>query len=140
RCSPRTRRSCRRGSGRRRAAGPRKPRRRPRGRRGSRSAERRRACRHEPWAHATRQEARVAGVSPPIYPRLVIEVESVSKLYSLPGYKTFRALDGVSFVARPGRVLGLLGPNGAGKTTTLRIVSTVLRPTSGRARVCGHDT
>ena len=70
----------------------------------------------------------------------MIEVESVSKLYSLPGYKTFRALDGVSFVARPGRVLGLLGPNGAGKTTTLRIVSTVLRPTSGRARVCGHDT
>jgi sodium transport system ATP-binding protein len=68
----------------------------------------------------------------------VIEVESVSKLYA--GSKPFLALDGVSFAARPGRVLGLLGPNGAGKTTSLRIVSTLLRPTSGRARVCGHDT
>lgn len=49
------------------------------------------------------------------------------------------ALDGVSFEVRPGEVFGLLGPNGAGKTTCLRILSTVLRPTSGRATVAGYD-
>ena len=49
------------------------------------------------------------------------------------------AVSDVSFDCRPGEILGLLGPNGAGKTTTLRILSTVLRPTSGRAIVAGHD-
>jgi sodium transport system ATP-binding protein len=50
-----------------------------------------------------------------------------------------RAVDGVSFSAREGEVLGLLGPNGAGKSTTLRMLSTVLRPTAGSARVDGYD-
>lgn len=49
------------------------------------------------------------------------------------------AVEDVSFECRPGEVFGLLGPNGAGKTTTLRMISTVLRPTSGRAVVAGHD-
>jgi len=49
------------------------------------------------------------------------------------------ALGGISFHARPGQVFGLLGPNGAGKTTILRILSTVLRPTSGSATVNGFD-
>ncbi len=49
------------------------------------------------------------------------------------------AVDDVSFVCRPGAIFGLLGPNGAGKTTTLRILSTVLKPTSGCAIVAGHD-
>ncbi len=49
------------------------------------------------------------------------------------------AVEGVSFDCVPGEIFGLLGPNGAGKTTTLRILSTVLRPTSGRALVAGHD-
>ena len=49
------------------------------------------------------------------------------------------AVDGVSFACVPGEIFGLLGPNGAGKTTTLRILSTVLRPTAGRAVVAGHD-
>jgi sodium transport system ATP-binding protein len=48
-------------------------------------------------------------------------------------------LGGISFHARPGTVYGLLGPNGAGKTTALRILSTVLRPTSGTATVNGYD-
>jgi sodium transport system ATP-binding protein len=49
------------------------------------------------------------------------------------------AVNDVSFDCHPGEIFGLLGPNGAGKTTTLRILSTVLRPTSGRAVVAGHD-
>jgi ABC-2 type transport system ATP-binding protein len=56
--------------------------------------------------------------------------------------KTFgstRALDGVDLEIATGTVLGLLGPNGAGKTTTVRILTTLLRPDSGRAWVAGHD-
>lgn len=49
------------------------------------------------------------------------------------------ALRGVSFEAPRGTVLGILGPNGAGKTTTVNVLSTLLRPDAGRARVAGHD-
>jgi ABC-2 type transport system ATP-binding protein len=49
------------------------------------------------------------------------------------------ALQGVSFTAARGSVLGILGPNGAGKTTTVKILSTLLRPDSGTAVVAGHD-
>ena len=49
------------------------------------------------------------------------------------------AVDGVSFVVPRGTVLGLLGPNGAGKTTTVRMMTTLTEPTSGTARVAGHD-
>lgn len=50
-----------------------------------------------------------------------------------------RAVDGVAFEARDGRITGLLGPNGAGKSTTLRILYTVLRPEAGSAMVDGID-
>ncbi|MGH3760795.1 ATP-binding cassette domain-containing protein [Actinophytocola sp.] len=56
--------------------------------------------------------------------------------------KTFgstRALDGIDLEVPTGTVLGLLGPNGAGKTTAVRILTTLLRPDSGRAWVAGHD-
>ncbi|MDQ1476802.1 MAG: hypothetical protein QOE62_2031 [Actinomycetota bacterium] len=49
------------------------------------------------------------------------------------------ALDGVSFSVPTGTVLGLLGPNGAGKTTSVRVLTTILRPDSGRAEVLGLD-
>jgi ABC-2 type transport system ATP-binding protein len=48
------------------------------------------------------------------------------------------AVEGLSFTVRSGEVFGLLGPNGAGKTTTVRMLSGLLRPSSGTARVCGH--
>jgi len=51
----------------------------------------------------------------------------------------FRALDGVSLQVSTGQVFGLLGPNGSGKTTMVRILSTVLAPTQGRAMVGGFD-
>src|SRR5215467_13223102 len=49
------------------------------------------------------------------------------------------ALAGVDFAVRPGTVLGLLGPNGAGKTTAVRILTTLIRPDAGQARVGGYD-
>ncbi len=51
-----------------------------------------------------------------------------------------RAVDDVSFECRAGEVFGLLGPNGAGKTTTLRMLATILTPTSGRVSLAGFDT
>jgi sodium transport system ATP-binding protein len=65
----------------------------------------------------------------------VIEVQNLRKVYPGP----VQAVVDVSFTARPGEIFGLLGPNGAGKTTTLRILATMLRPTSGTARVDGVD-
>jgi ABC-2 type transport system ATP-binding protein len=54
-------------------------------------------------------------------------------------YAGTRALAGVSFDARPGEILGFLGPNGAGKSTTVKILTGMIRPTSGRATVAGFD-
>ncbi|HMC11010.1 MAG TPA: ATP-binding cassette domain-containing protein [Pirellulaceae bacterium] len=69
----------------------------------------------------------------------MIDVRDLTKSYADLRYGQFVALAGVSFTARPGEIFGLLGPNGAGKTTLLRILSTVLRPTSGTATVGGCD-
>src|SRR5271165_1390636 len=49
------------------------------------------------------------------------------------------AVDGISFAVAPGEIFGFLGPNGAGKTTTIKILTGLLRPTSGRATVGGFD-
>ncbi|MEW8955501.1 ATP-binding cassette domain-containing protein [Clostridium sp.] len=54
-------------------------------------------------------------------------------------FKKTRAVDKVSFTVNDGEVVGLLGENGAGKTTTMRMVSTMLNPTEGTAKVNGHD-
>ncbi|MFQ5638102.1 MAG: ABC transporter ATP-binding protein [bacterium] len=49
------------------------------------------------------------------------------------------AVAGISFACQPGRIFSLLGPNGAGKTTTLRMIATMLKPTSGSIKVAGFD-
>ena len=59
---------------------------------------------------------------------------------SAPDGDHIAAVDGVSFECRPGRVFGLIGPNGAGKTTALRMVATMLKPSSGTITVAGFDT
>jgi sodium transport system ATP-binding protein len=69
----------------------------------------------------------------------LIRVDHLSKSFLDYRRGWVPAVSDVSFECRPGAVFGLLGPNGAGKTTTLRILSTVLRPTSGQAIVAGHD-
>ncbi len=51
----------------------------------------------------------------------------------------FTAVDSVSFAVRPGEIFGFLGPNGAGKTTPIRMLTSLLPPTSGGATVAGHD-
>ncbi|GAA4872636.1 ATP-binding cassette domain-containing protein [Saccharopolyspora cebuensis] len=63
-----------------------------------------------------------------------IEVEGLAKRL---GKK--EALRGLTFEAATGKVVSLLGPNGAGKTTTVRILSTLIQPDSGNARICGQD-
>ena len=65
---------------------------------------------------------------------LVIEAENLVKKFG-----DFTAVDDVSFSVPKGSVFGLLGPNGAGKTTTVRMMTTLATPTSGSARVAGHD-
>lgn len=55
------------------------------------------------------------------------------------GDSAVRAVDGVTLRVEPGEIFGFLGPNGAGKSTTVRVLTTLLRPTSGTARVAGFD-
>lgn len=55
-------------------------------------------------------------------------------------YGQQKAVDGISFEAKPGKILGFLGPNGAGKSTTMRMLTGYLKPTSGSAEICGFDT
>jgi sodium transport system ATP-binding protein len=69
----------------------------------------------------------------------MIHVRNLTKAYADLRRGQFIALAGISFDARPGEIYGLLGPNGAGKTSVLRILSTVLRPTSGTAVVNGYN-
>ncbi len=69
----------------------------------------------------------------------MIHVRQITKAYDDLRQGKFIALAGISFDVLPGQIFGLLGPNGAGKTTALRILSTVLKPTSGQATLCGLD-
>ena len=64
----------------------------------------------------------------------MIEVERLTRRYG-----SVKAVDGVTFTIGRGEIVGLLGLNGAGKTTTMRMLTTFLQPTSGRAALAGHD-
>jgi ABC-2 type transport system ATP-binding protein len=64
----------------------------------------------------------------------VIAIENLVKQYG-----RFTAVDGISLDVRPGEIHGFLGPNGAGKTTTMRMIAGLLKPTSGRIVVNGHN-
>src|SRR5713101_9621867 len=67
-----------------------------------------------------------------------VEVENLRRVFESKQNKVV-ALDGISLQVRPGEIFGVLGPNGAGKTTMIRILSTLLLPTSGSAKVMGFD-
>jgi sodium transport system ATP-binding protein len=69
----------------------------------------------------------------------MIHVRQLTKTYKDIQSDHFTALAGISFDAMPGQIYGLLGPNGAGKTTALRILSTVLKPSTGSAIVNGFS-
>jgi len=64
----------------------------------------------------------------------MIQIAELSK-----NYGRHQAVDKISFDVAPGEIVGFLGPNGAGKTTTLRMLTGFLPPTSGAARIAGHD-
>ena len=64
----------------------------------------------------------------------ILEVDNLSKKYG-----DFEAVKGISFSVEKGDVFGLLGPNGAGKTQTISMLTGVIPPTSGTARIAGYD-
>ncbi len=72
-----------------------------------------------------------------------LQVENLAKVYAPRGLfrrgASIRAVDGMSFRVARGSIFGLLGPNGAGKTTLLKMLTTLVRPTNGRASVFGFD-
>lgn len=70
---------------------------------------------------------------------MMIEARQLTKVFRDKKRGEIRAVDGISFSCRPGQVFGLLGVNGAGKTTCLRILGTLLQPSSGTASVGGFD-
>src|SRR5260221_5764348 len=76
--------------------------------------------------------------SPPPIPAAdapnAIEVEHIVKKYG-----DFTAVDDVSFRVKEGEIFGLLGPNGAGKSTLIRMMTTLIPITGGKARIGGHD-
>jgi sodium transport system ATP-binding protein len=69
----------------------------------------------------------------------MIEARLLTKIFRDRKKGEIRGADAVSFRVDPGTIYGLLGANGAGKTTTLRLLATLLKPTSGTAIVAGHD-
>jgi ABC-2 type transport system ATP-binding protein len=70
---------------------------------------------------------------------MALALEHFTRTYVAPDGATFAAVDDLSFRVDAGEVVGLIGPNGAGKTTTLRALAGILRPTSGRVTIDGHD-
>jgi sodium transport system ATP-binding protein len=69
----------------------------------------------------------------------MIITSNLTKIFHDKKRGEIRAVDSVNLECKPGRVFGLLGLNGAGKTTLMRLLSTILKPTSGTAQVAGYD-
>lgn len=69
----------------------------------------------------------------------LVRTRDLTKVFYEESRGEVRAVDGVDLTCNGGEILGLLGANGAGKTTTLRMLSTILRPTSGEAWIVGHE-
>jgi len=65
----------------------------------------------------------------------IVQTEQLTRLFP----PNVRAVDGIDFTVEEGEIFGFLGPNGAGKTTTIKILNTLLKPTSGTAHVAGYD-
>jgi ABC-2 type transport system ATP-binding protein len=80
-------------------------------------------------------DARANGHSRPPYEGNGIEVDGLVREFK----KGPRAVDGIELSVSPGEIYGFLGPNGAGKSTTVHMLTTLLPPTAGSARVAGHD-
>ena len=64
----------------------------------------------------------------------MIELQDITKIYA-----GFTAVKNLSLTVRAGEVFGFIGPNGAGKTTTIKIIGGILKPTAGKAKICGID-
>jgi len=72
----------------------------------------------------------------------ILEIDKLSKSFTDWEHFTWRSktiLDDISFEVRPGEIFGFLGPNGAGKTTTIKTLMGIIKPSSGTARILGHD-
>jgi ABC-2 type transport system ATP-binding protein len=65
---------------------------------------------------------------------IIVKVKNLSKTFG-----KLKAVDNVSFEIKEEEIFGFVGPNGAGKTTTINVLTTLLKPTSGNAVVCGYD-
>ncbi|CAN5506926.1 ABC transporter ATP-binding protein [soil metagenome] len=85
-------------------------------------------------ASETAETAGTVGTGTAAAGTAAIETDGLTKRFG-----HFTALDGLSIRVEPGEVFGFLGPNGAGKTTTIRMLLGLARPTSGSARIFGHD-
>jgi ABC-2 type transport system ATP-binding protein len=85
-------------------------------------------------ASSTETAIKRPGEFPPPTPGAAIEVQNIVKVYG-----SFMAVKDVSFQVQEGEIFGLLGPNGAGKSTLIRMMTTLIPVTGGRALVAGHD-
>lgn len=67
---------------------------------------------------------------------MVIEIDNLTKVYKTGFWgKKIKAIDGLNFMVKEGEIFGFLGPNGAGKTTTIKVLSGLIRPSSGKASI-----
>ena len=69
----------------------------------------------------------------------MIRADSLTKNFVVSRTQTVHAVRGISLHIEPGELVAVLGPNGAGKTTLIRMLTTLIAPTAGTAKVAGHD-